>query len=311
MRQWTHGWAALVVAALYPAVAAGDTLESVQKKIIEQSKTITSLETQSTYVMDEENESGKTRSNGTTSYEYVKRDKIPLYRVETSYTTETEMGGSKQTTKGTSLTVCDGEFLHIYSENNGTKSVMKQKAYAQAGGLIDQTYFDTMAQSYNLELLPDAKVGSRTAYVIKAVLKQGLSIAASEQFLYFDKKTGVMLKSVSKNAAGKVTMETNTTDLEVNSTISPDRFVFHAPEGVPVTDLTQQPVYGEQPSETAPQSDVQPAAEQTDAEAEKSKIKPKDESVKADDKNKKEKTENKEKKSKLPKLPKLPKKKWP
>jgi|GEM_PF-1694629 len=309
MEHWKLGWAALAVVALYPAMATGDTLESVQKKVIEQSKTITSLASQSTYVMDEENGAVKTRSHGTTSYEYVKKDKIPLYRVETSYTSEMEMDGSKQATKGTSLTVCDGEFLHIYSENNGTKSVMKQKAQPHDGGLIEQSYFDTMAQSYGLELLPDATVGSRTTYVIKAVLKQKLPIAASEQLLYFDKKTGVMLKSVSKNAAGKVTMETNTTDLKVDSTISPDRFVFHAPEGVPVTDLTQQPVYGDQPSEGAQKADVQPGEGETDAKDESPKDKSKkDESVKSEDKNNKDKIEKKEKKLKWPKLP---KKKWP
>ena len=80
-------------------------------------------------------------------------------------------GGNKQTTKGETLSVCDGNFTYTYSNAGGTKSVIKQAVQHQDAGTTKE-YFDTMSKSYNLELQPDSKVGSRTAYVIKAMLKE-------------------------------------------------------------------------------------------------------------------------------------------
>ncbi len=128
-------------------------------------------------------------------------------------------------------------------------------------------------------------------------------MAATEMTFYFDKATGVMVKSVSKNVAGKVTMESLTTDLKVNSSISADRFVFTAPEGVEVMDLTKQQDYNAQANESPKSS------EKSTSGAQQSDEKPKEKPAEAEEK----KTEKKkEKKSKWPKLPKkkLPKK-WP
>ncbi len=122
--------------------------------------------------------------------------------------------------------------------------------------------------------------------------------AAAEQFMYFEKATGMMVKMVGKDSAGKVMMETLTTDLKVNSSISADRFVFNAPEGVQVIDMTQQQDYN-----------AQPTSQESKASAEPSGEKPKEKPVQAEEKKAEKK---KEKKSKWPKLPKkkLPKK-WP
>jgi hypothetical protein len=176
---------------------------------------------------------------------------------------------------------------------------MKMKATPQAVGSIQQSFFDTMAVSYNLELMPDAKVGSYSTYVIRAVIKNPAPMAATEMTFYFDKATGVTVKSISKNAAGKVTMETLTTDLKVNSSISADRFVFTAPEGVEVMDLTKQQDYNAQSNESAKSSEKSTAG--AEASDEKAKEKP----AKAEEK------KAEKKKKKKSKWPKLPKKKWP
>jgi outer membrane lipoprotein-sorting protein len=229
----------------------------------------------------------------------MKKGEKVLYRMETAYTAVTETDGSKQTTKGTSLTICDGEFTYTYSDTNGAKSAMKQQAQAPVGGGVDQSYFDTMAQTYNLELLPDAEVGSYSTYVIRAVPKQSSATMEGEQLLYFDKATGVMVKSVAKNTDGKVTMESTTTDLKIDPAISADRFVFKAPEGVTLMDLTQPAGSTEQPAEEAqPDDSAQPSAE-SETRTEEPTEEPKEEPAK------------KKKKEKKSKFPKLPKKKWP
>jgi outer membrane lipoprotein-sorting protein len=274
--------------AVCAAMATGDTLESVEKTIIEKGKKVNSMSYKSTYFSETQYDQTKTRSEGKTVYESMKKGDMLLYRMETVYSTVTETNGTTQTSKGESTSVCDGKYAWVYTVADGAKSVMKQNAMAH-GGSIDRSFFDTLAMTYNLDLQPDAKVGSRSTYVIRAVPKQPSPMMGAEQFYYFDKATGLMLKSVTKDKAGKVTMESNTTDLKVDSTISADRFVFEPPEGVPITDLTQQ-----QPGESQPSTaESQPAAEQPAEEPEKEEP---------------AKTEKKEKKSKWPKLP---KKKWP
>ncbi|MCH9003523.1 MAG: hypothetical protein IIC02_13205 [Planctomycetes bacterium] len=305
MKRWTGCCTVLAPLAIFASVACGDTLESVEKTIIEQGKTIKSMSWKSTYVSDNVSDAAKTHSEGKTSYEFMTKGEKQLFRLETAYTTVTETNGSKQTTKGTSLSVSDGEFNYIHSVNNGVESVMKMKATPQAFGGTQQSFFDTMAQTYNLELMPDAKVGSFSTYVIRAVIKDPMPMTATEMTFYFDKATGVTVKSVSKDAAGKVTMETLTTDLKVNSSISADRFVFVAPEGVEVMDLTQQQDYSAQPSQNAQANESPKSSEKSTASAEQSGEKPKEKPAKTEEK----KTEKK--KEKKSKWPKLPKKKWP
>ncbi|MCH8148440.1 MAG: outer membrane lipoprotein carrier protein LolA [Planctomycetes bacterium] len=305
MKRWTRCCAVLAPLAMFAGVAYGDTLESVEKAIIEQGKTIRSMSWKSTSVSDIVSDTMTIHSESETLYEFMTKGEKQLFRNETSYTNVTDISGTKTTSKGTSLSVGDGEFNYVHSVNDGMESVMKMRATPQAGGAIQQSYFDTMAKTYNLELMPDAKVGSHSVYVIRAVLKNPSPMAAAEQFLYFDKATGMMIKMVGKDSAGKVMMETLTTDLKINSSISADRFVFTAPEGVQVMDMTQPQDYSGQPSQNAQANESPQSSGKSNAGADASGESPKDESAKPEE----EKTEKKKKKKS--KWPKLPKKKWP
>ncbi len=100
---------------------------------------------------------------------------------------------------------------------------------------------------------------------------------------WYDKSTGVCLKSVSKDDKGKVVSTSVTTDVKIDPSIAADRFVFKAPDGVAVSDMTQQGQ--QQPTE-------QPAAEPKKEEPKKEEPKA-EEPKKKDDKGK----------IKLPKLP--------
>ena len=296
MKRWARCWAALAPVVIAPAIAAGGSLESTMRTIVKRGEKVKSFSAKSQYYSDDESGGTKIHSEGQATYELKREGELLLYRTETSYTTVMDASGTKQTSKGSSLAVCDGEFTYMYTDSDGMKSVIKQRALPQGGGLTDENYFNTMKQTYNLELLPDAKVLARDTYVIRATPKEPSSALPSEQISYFDKETGVILKSVSRNQAGKITMETTTTDLKVNSTIDADRFVFHAPEGVEVTDLTQEPT-----ADTESADAQQPPAESdTDTAESAEEEEPGDKPAEAD-----------AKKKKKSKWPKLPKKKWP
>lgn len=292
MKRMTRSLTVCIAAVMFPAMAAGETLESVQKSIIDKGKKINSMSWTSHYKQNMDMGGTKISGEGSTAYEFTKSGDKKLFRMETSYTSVTDSNGNKQTTKGDTLTICDGNFTYTYSNAAGMKSAIKQAVQDQNAGM-SEAFFDTLSKSYNLELQADSKVGSRTAYVIKAMMKQPMPGMASEQIMYFDKATGVMLKSVHKDAAGKVTMETTTTDLKIGSTISADRFVFKAPEGVQVIDMTQQ-------AGQAQQAQPQEPAAVADDSAKSDKDSDKQEEATASDKDKKK----KKKKSKWFKLPK-------
>ncbi|MHC5112043.1 MAG: LolA family protein [Planctomycetota bacterium] len=280
-----------VAAAMVLGLSAGawaETIESVEKAITERSKEIRSMSYNSTYWSDMQTADMKNRTEGKTAYEYMLKGETPLYRMETTSKTVQEMGGNKTTTSGSTTSVCDGQFIYLYSDYGDYKSATKSKATNDITGLVDSNYFTMMRQSYDLSLKPDAKVGPHDAWVILAKLKQVTPGVAVEQDMYFDKETGVVVRTVARDANGKVTMESNTTDLKVNSTISEDRFVFQAPEGVEVIDMTQQ-------QGAAPAGDNAQASDK-DANTDKS-----------DSKSAKKKEEKKDKKGILKKL----KRKWP
>ena len=90
MKPWTRCCAVLAPLAILASVACGDTLESVEKTIIEQGKTINSMSWKSTYVSDNESDAMKMHSEGKTSYEFMTKGDKKLSRIETEYTTVTE-----------------------------------------------------------------------------------------------------------------------------------------------------------------------------------------------------------------------------
>ena len=114
----------------------------------------------------------------------------------------------------------------------------------------------------------------------------------SKMVTHYRKDCGQSVKTVTYAKDGKVTMTSVTSDVKVNPSLSDDRFVFKAPAGVEVQDMTAM----------QDQQDAQHASdEQAKADAEKK--------AEADKKAKAEKKADKkpEKKKKGLGLPKLPK----
>ena len=65
-------------------------------------------------------------------------------------------GDQKQEMEGTTLSVCDGEFVWVYSENMGQKSAMKQKIDPKQ---IEPTaMFGEMKKDHDVKLLDSQKV---------------------------------------------------------------------------------------------------------------------------------------------------------
>ncbi len=291
----TWGRSAVICVALLAVVGstvAGDTIESVEKAIIEQGKKIESLQFKSKTSSDFDQPGWKYKQEMDGTYHYALDAGKMLYRIESKDITVTAQEGNEETRKSNTLMVCDGAFIWISSETDGQKTVMKQKASNQ-NWFVSKAYFNNMRMMYNLKLLPDETVDGRSTWAIEASPKPEMASgpSATTMTMYHDKETGVGYKTISKNTEGKVVSTSTTSDLKVNSSIDRDLFTFKVPEGVEVMDLTQQ------------QEQPQPAAEEPAKKQEAKKAEPK---KPKEEKKKEEPKKEKKKKGKLPELPKWP-----
>ena len=265
--------------------ASGDDIDKVLKEIAEKTKNHKSYQAK---VHTETKISSQGYKNETTSIgsmEYVRTgDNKYKMRNESKARSVTEVSGDTQRTETTTLIIDDGEFMYMYSETNGQKSAQKMKSNASTETMDDP--FKVYREHYDLALLPEEDVDGHATHVIEAKPKAGSPIAATSgsTVSYYRKSDGAMLKSVTYGTDGKPMSTMTWTEVKVNGKISADRFVFKAPPGVEVQDLTKQQTYTGEETEAEPK-----------AEAKKKPESKKDEKKKP------------EKKIKLPKL----KKKWP
>jgi len=141
-----------------------------------------------------------------------------------------------------------------------------------------------------VKVLPDEKVDGQECFVLEVTAKSELGVPpGGRQVSYFRKDIGVNVKAVSFDPDGRQLFTTTVTDVKVGVDIKPERFVFKAPEGVEVVDMSQ----------------MQPAAAASEPAA--AAAKPEEPAKPAETPKSEEPPKEKSKKPKLPGLPKLPK----
>lgn len=256
-------WAAVLCCPVL--VYGADTLESVQKNIIESSKKLTSLQFDMTTSSNFSGPGHEFTQNGKGRYEYLKKGDKMLFRVDSKDKTVTKMGDQVETQESTSTMIFDGDYFYTTSESNGQKSAVKMRP--QSGWVADQAYFNTMKETYDMKLLPDDTLDGRSVYVIEARAKSApQGMAPAIMTLWFDKETGMSIKTEVKDESGKVTSTSMFSNMKVGSGISESRFKFELPPGVELTDLTQmdQETGYEQGNGAAEEGDQEQAAEDTD-----------------------------------------------
>ena len=83
----------------HAAVATADTIESVEKTLIERAEKITSLQFNVISTSDLEGEGYKAKHDTKGRYEYLKKGDKMLYRMESDGHSVTMQGGTEQTSK--------------------------------------------------------------------------------------------------------------------------------------------------------------------------------------------------------------------
>lgn len=311
---------AVVAAVLFGCGTMGfaDDLAEIEKKIVAAWAKVKSYSAKTTSTSNSshgEGHSSKTESQGTT--EMVLKGEKVFSRTEMNQTTVTTEDGKTTTEKSHLLMVGNAEFMWTLNETDARTTVMKMEAY-KAAMYSPKSYFKTYRDNYTMKSLPDETFDGAACYVFEARMKPIEGVPASGPYvMYYRKDCGISVKTVIYDADGKVTMESLTTDLKLNPSISDERFKFTVPEGVEVMDMTPEGQKKQREQMEADQAADQQKREQNrqeKAEADKKKQAEKDDAGKKKQAEKDEQAKkkdpakkpevNKKKKKKL-KLPKI------
>lgn len=271
--------AVAVVALICRSALAADTIESVEKKIIEHADKVKSMSAKMKTDVDMNGQGMKMTSKSEGIYEYARRGDKLMLRMESKSAGTSKFGDHEQKTEEKGLMVADGEFFYTYTEGTNGKRAVKLKQDPQQLNAAGKRMFENLRKDYELKLLPDEKIENQQVWVIQATPKKPRDGIKSEKHTYcFRQDNGVLVKSLteSEQEQGKSTILFTLTEVKLNPDLSPDRFTFKAPEGVTVMDMTQQTA---EPQEAAPSesADADPPrkSEEKKAEPEPAKDQPK------------------------------------
>lgn len=276
----THKNLAFALTALlgFTVAASGaETLESVEKKIAEQLAKHKTLCFKSKSTSDIQTAGMKMKMTAASTNEFARRPENKwVSRTESKTSTARAIGDEKEEKEdATTLAIFDGQFMYVLTEMPKQKTAMKMKPDPKSSinPLDGKAMFEQLHKDYDLKLLPDETVDGKDTYAIEAVAKKREE--AGEVFAKvvncYDKKTGVAVKSVVYDKAGKVMTTSTTTDIKTDADIPADRFVFKAPPGVEVMDMTKLDVTQ---TEAAAQEGKQAKESSSEAKPQESKQEP-------------------------------------
>jgi len=219
--------------AFSSAAVSAETVEEVSKKIAAASEKLNSFSAKTKMVieMKQEGFSMVSTTDGTT--EMLRKGSDFLLRSENKSVSETNVGGNVTKQESSVLYVTDGSFAYSISEAAGTKSAQKMKLEKP-----DVDPFKVWRNTAELKVLPDSSSDGRAAWVIEATPKPDQA-GQGKTVIHFDKESGQMIKMVTYTPDGKPMSTMTYSDIKINDKISPDRFIFKAPPGVEVQDLSK------------------------------------------------------------------------
>ena len=232
MRVWRIGILVLGLGFVSAAVA-GETFEEVSKKIAAASEKLKSFSAKTKMVTEMKQEGFSMVSTTDGMTEMLRKGDDFLMRTENKGVTETKVGGNTTKQELSMLVISDGSYTYAVSETAGTKSAYKTKIEES-----DVDPFKVWRGQAELKVLADSSVDKHAVWVIEATPKESHGVQG-KTVIYYHKESGQMIKMVTYAPDGKPMTTMTYSDIKVNEEISPDRFVFKAPPGVEVQDMSK------------------------------------------------------------------------
>ena len=233
---------AMIGALLTPAYA-NPTIESVEKEIAERTTTLKS------YAADLEITTTKAvgpmavTSKGKGTVEKLLVDDVWRSRMDLVNTMSSDsLPGGMGALQSNILTVFDGEMNYVEAEAMGMRQVFKKAPEAGDVNRKGDAPFEKLHEQGEVKLLPEEKVGETACYVIELVTSDEARAAKAElpkrMVMCFAKDSGIPLKSLMFDEAGKSMGSMALSNLKLNPELDPKRFTYTPPAGVTVQDMT-------------------------------------------------------------------------
>ena len=213
----------------------------------------------------------KQKSEMVGTMEWARKGDKVLFNSVTDCDTQTTQSGETKKTKSKITSVCDGDFLYAMNEEDGHKTVMKNKAPV-ASDTRPSAMFKQLREHMDIKLLDDAQVDGADCFVVEMTLKPMEGVPPQgRQVQYYRKDHGMMVKSEGFDANGKLTTSTHTTDIKLNGDISDDHFKFEIPADAQVTDMTTMQQPGQTQAQAGETQEEQPAEQKPEDGEQKDK----------------------------------------
>lgn len=217
---------------------AGETVESIQKKVLALHGKIKSFSGRIDLRFDSTLQGDWVKSNTTSPVEYVfKGDKV-LYRIDlkTETVRSTQEGQVKTVEEQTLMS--DGEFMYQLGQQNGKKIAFKANIDKLQTSVPSKEFFLWLERDYELTVLPDEKVDGKDCWVIRAAKKTDDEVLKLKTVTYFRKDIPVMVKTVNYDRFDNVMQVTEVKDIKLDVDIKPERFQFKPDPDTQIHDQT-------------------------------------------------------------------------
>jgi outer membrane lipoprotein-sorting protein len=283
MRQRMYVAIVACLVSSFAAVAFGETIESVEKKISQQVSKYKTLQVKSRQKTDMELPQMKMKQTSETTLEAARKGDTWASRQEIhDNTVQTSSEGAERKDEGTTLMIFDGKVAYTLVDRADTKMATKAtpdpkqnvSPFDIAAG------FEAQHQNYDSKLLADQDVDGKACYVIELTAKEPSPMGA-RMVVWYQKDCGLAVKMQSFNQAGKEIMTSTVTEIRIDKDIAPERFVFKAPAGVEVRDLDKERAQAETP-QTAPAEQAPKTGQVQDKPKAEDKPKPAEKPAKKD-----------------------------
>lgn len=222
-----------------PAVASFDTVKSASSQHCQQFHTLTGKIRIDT-VSSTQQVSIHTEALG--SYEHlVRKDGKLLFRVDLHNKVTQSANGRSAAVEQSVSTISDGHFAYTLTTQPGQPATaLRNLPKPSQTVLADEAFFDGLSRGYHVRVLPDEKIDGKEVWVLEARPKAPAPGRAAKTIHYIQKVSGIRIRSTGHDATGKRVQLTELSDIKIDPPLKQDRFVFKAPAGVKIVDLTQQ-----------------------------------------------------------------------
>jgi outer membrane lipoprotein-sorting protein len=229
----------LTALALALPAWAEENLEGVEQKLAAASDQIKSVSFKLTTTADMKFEGGSSKRESVTTYDYLRTGANVKFRAETKDSSVTQLGDREMKQEATILAICDGEFVYSMTDRMGQKQAAKTNPDPSQSIVDFKSGITALRKSYDLKLMPDEKLDGKDTYVIEATPKTADDSPLSKLVLCFAKDLGLALKTTAYGKEGQLIATSLLIDVKLSPDFPADRFVFKAPEGVTVKDMTK------------------------------------------------------------------------